>query len=43
MKELRRNGNKNEALTILEKQINTLGGLKLLSALHYKEKLLHTN
>ncbi|MBN3554122.1 hypothetical protein JYA63_07605 [Fictibacillus nanhaiensis] len=43
VEELRRNGNKNEALTILEKQISTLGGLKLLSALHYKNKLQHSN
>ncbi|WP_137790862.1 hypothetical protein [Bacillus sp. E(2018)] len=43
VEELRRNGNKNEALTILEKQIKTLGGLKLLSALHYKDKLQHTD
>ncbi|MBH0169220.1 hypothetical protein [Fictibacillus sp. 18YEL24] len=43
VEELRRNGDKNEALTILEKQIKTLGGLKLLSALHYKDKLQHTN
>ncbi|MQR94693.1 hypothetical protein [Fictibacillus phosphorivorans] len=43
VEELRRKGNKNEALTILENQINTLGGLKLLSALHYKNKLQHSN
>ncbi|MBD7964810.1 hypothetical protein [Fictibacillus norfolkensis] len=43
VEELRRNGNKSEALSILEEQINTLGGLKLLSALHYKDKLQHKN
>jgi hypothetical protein len=43
VEELRRKGNESEALSILEEQINTLGGLKLLSALHYRDKLQHTN
>ncbi|MED1862523.1 hypothetical protein P4V41_03460 [Fictibacillus nanhaiensis] len=41
--EHRRNGNVNGALAIIDKQISTLGGLKLLSALHYKNKLQHSN
>ncbi|MGD6961040.1 hypothetical protein ACQCVB_02455 [Fictibacillus phosphorivorans] len=42
VEEHRRNGNRDEAFAILDKHISTLGGLKLLSALHYKKKLLHT-